>query len=247
MTTLSNEEEELARAAMEENERLHRMLHESANGGHTNDESGERNVERSDSIFSLRRRIDVLKGEIANLQNEIMASDVSGVETIHEFNRLQAKRAHLRNEIQGLRNIKIHQTPKVREANRLADDQQKLKRLSDEKNRVIKEEIRELKEQREKEMEQLYIALRKEAHLKDQLESTVLPLHIHDRQALKGAIALKDNTIQKLEEEIGRTRIARSNRHDRDENNEGDLARLRQEYIELCDNLQTLRRESGCM
>ncbi|KAH9582184.1 hypothetical protein LSM04_007139 [Trypanosoma melophagium] len=246
MTALSQDEEKLARAAIEENDKLRRLLNESTNESHANDYCNSTDKERADSIFSLRRRNELLKAEIADLQNQLVTSDVSAAETVHKFHRLQAKRAHLRNEVQGLRNIKMHQAPKVREANRFAGKQKQMKKSSDEANRATKNEIKMLKEMREKEMEQLHAAVRKEAHLKERVDCTFLPTHLRDRHALKAAIESKEKTIQKLESDIGKAQRKQENRNDYvGLSEENAIENLREEYNDLLETLKSLQRESN--
>ncbi|RNF13490.1 uncharacterized protein Tco025E_06164 [Trypanosoma conorhini] len=246
MTKLSEEEEKLARAAIEENDTLRLILQESAEGGCANEEATGPSADRVDSIFALKRGNDILKGEIADLQSQLDASDVSTAETVHKFNRLQNKRAHLRNETRSLENIANHQAPKVKEANRLALDQLAMKRSCDEKNRVSREEIKKLKEVREKEMEKLYATLRKEAHLKEQLENANLLLNSSDRQALKNAIVSKDKAIQMLEEDIERARNTQEKHTNYgSEYKEDSLAELRKEHDDLREQIQALQMVQG--
>ncbi|ORC93153.1 uncharacterized protein TM35_000024790 [Trypanosoma theileri] len=244
MTALTQDEEKLAKAAIEENEKLRRLLNEANNESRANDDYNGTDTERADSIFSLKRRNDILRGEIADLQNQLVASDVSAAETVHKYNRLQAKRAHLRNEVQGLRNIKMHQTPKVREANRFAGERMQMKKSSDEANRATKNEIKTLKEMREKEIEQLHVTMRKEAYLKERVDCTVLPTHLRDKHALKAAIDAKERTIKKLEYDIEIAQNRQGNRSNYGgHNEEKDIGKLREEYVKLQETLTTLQYE----
>ncbi|EAN82204.1 hypothetical protein C3747_73g8 [Trypanosoma cruzi] len=242
MSKLSEEEEKIARAALEENYILRQMLQETANGGCDDEEVSGTSVDKVDSIFALRRGNEILKGEIADLQSQIDASGVSAAETVHKFNQLQNKRAQLRNENRGLENIANHQAPKVKEVNRLVLNQLTMKRSCDEKNRVSKEEIKRLKDIREKEMEKLYVTLRKEAYLKEQLENANLASNSSDSQTLRNAILSKDKTIQKLEEDIERARTNQRKLSD-DENgySEDGLEKLRKEHDGLREQVQTLQ------
>ncbi|ESL08967.1 hypothetical protein TRSC58_03320 [Trypanosoma rangeli SC58] len=242
MSKLSEEEEKLARAALEENDTLRLILQESVRGGYPNDEATGMSGDRADSVFTLKRGNDILKGEIVALQCQLEASDVSAAETVHKFNRLQNKRAHLRNETRSLKNIANHQAPKVKEVNRLALDQLAMKRSCDEKNKALREEIKKLKNFRENGMERLYAALRREAHLKEQLENTNLALHSSDCQVLKGAILSKDKTIIMLKEDIEKARITQGKQTNYGNGyDEDSLAKLRKEHDDLCEQIQALQ------
>ncbi|RNF11831.1 hypothetical protein TraAM80_00665 [Trypanosoma rangeli] len=242
MPRLSEEEEKLARAALEENDTLRRILQDSPKGGYAHEEATVMSVDKADSVFTLKRGNDILKGEIVALQYQLDASDVSAAETVHKFNQLQSKRAHLRNETRSLENIANHQAPKVKEANRIVLNQLAMKRSCDEKNRALREEVKRLKEFREKGMERLYAALRKEAHLKEQLENTNLALHSSDCQVLKNAILSKDKTIRMLKEEIEKARITQGKQTNYgNEYYDDTLAKLRKEHDDLCEQIQALQ------
>ncbi|RNC39729.1 hypothetical protein TcCL_NonESM10882 [Trypanosoma cruzi] len=91
-------------------------------------------------------------------------------------------------------------------------------------------------------MEKLYVTLRKEAYLKEQLENANLASNSSDSQTLRNAILSKDKTIQKLEEDIERSRTNQRKPSD-DENgySEDSLAKLRKEHDSLREQVQTLQ------
>lgn len=241
MSELSDEEEKMAKAVLSEKNQLCRMLHDSIITEEAKKESRKSSQSTYDSIFLLRRGNDILRGEILELQTQLENCAVSAAETVFKFQRLREKRANLRNENQGLRNIMAHQTPKVQEANRFLAGQLTIKRLSDEKNCAAKEEIKRLKETREREMEQFYAASRREAYLKEQLACVSFPPQLRDSQALKTAIASKDRTIQRLEADIERARITKGNPQIFNKSgDEADMAKLRAEYDSLSERLQML-------
>ncbi|EAN77919.1 uncharacterized protein TEOVI_000651100 [Trypanosoma equiperdum] len=244
MTALSNEEMYVAKAAVEENKRLYKLL----NGLSKRDEIVEESAVANSNygIFSLQRRNEVLKNDINELENQLDDCDVGYTDTVLEYNRLKERRGHLRNETQSLRNILSHQFPKVREAERLEMERKKIKETSEEKNVEAKDEAKRLKEMKEKEMSQVSVLLRKETHLQEKLDKMILPLDTTDRQAIRSAISAADRTIQRLKVEINKYQSFRQpHQSTRADDADCGLAKLREEYYALREKLDMLHQDAS--
>nr|CCC93655.1 conserved hypothetical protein [Trypanosoma congolense IL3000] len=241
MTALSSEEVYVARAAVEENKRLCKLLCDLSRRDHVNEGIV---VEVGDSIFSLQRRNELLKNDISILESQLNEGDLGYTDTVLEYNRLREKRGHLRNETQSLRNILNNQTPKVREAERIQLERKKIMETSNEKNEGAKDETRRLKELREREMRRANTLLRREAYLQDKLDKMLLPLDPHDRRAIRAAISKCDRTIQKLKVEINRYQYGRpSHSNTKGDDLDGGLTKLKEEYYALRDRLDELNHD----
>ncbi|KAG8340878.1 hypothetical protein ERJ75_000968300 [Trypanosoma vivax] len=242
MTFLTSDEQCIARAAIEENRRLNMLIFESTESQHGNDDTEEE--KKVDSIYSLQRRNELLRGDVNDLQNQLMQCETCSLDVVSRFNRLNAKRANLRNETQSLRNIVMHQAPKVREAQRIERERQEMKKTSDEKNKEAKDESKRLRDRREKEIALVSVLLRRETLLREQLEEYLLPSQLNDRHIVRNVIAIKDKKIRKIEGDIKAVRNSqlRSQYIKRGEFQD-DVEKLKEEYHLLREKLAALRQE----
>ncbi|KAK7196712.1 hypothetical protein NESM_000610600 [Novymonas esmeraldas] len=187
-----------------------------------------------------RRRNIALQEEIAGLEGQLKELQMINVTDLqHEYTRLDNRRAHLLNEIAGLRRVLANQSKEVRRATRTVNDQHELRRQNNEHHASSNADIHMFREKRESLAKETQRLIAKERRLVTELES--LPAPGEDHEVVAGRLrednVKKDQTIARLEATL-KEEQKKSGAHPVEADPADDIQHLREEYVRLNDQVK---------
>ncbi|CAJ1037523.1 hypothetical protein Q4I32_007781 [Leishmania shawi] len=192
----------------------------------------------------MRRRNNALQDEIAELESQLRELQmINIIDLQHEYTRLDNRRAYLLNELAGLRRILANQRKDVKRATRTVNSQHELRRQNSVEHASSIEDIQMFREKRESLAKETQHLIAKERHLKSKLETLPAPGEDHEVVAsrLREDNEKKDYTIARLEATL-KEEQQKADAQFAEANSSDDIQRLREEYVQLNDQLRRSKR-----
>ncbi|EPY43716.1 hypothetical protein AGDE_00205 [Angomonas deanei] len=189
------------------------------------------------TVDRLKSQNKGIKQKITELERELVQlKSINIQELYHEYSRLSAKRNHLSNENAALANVLANQRRDVKKATKNVNSHQELRRTNAEKNAADKTDIQMFRERREALQKETSKLTKEEAKLEEELRS----MPAHQEQVETEVRLLKEDNFKKdrLIEQLGNDVHSKGGQQEAGETSDGDIAQLREEYVQLKEELK---------
>ncbi|GET93121.1 hypothetical protein, conserved [Leishmania tarentolae] len=191
----------------------------------------------------MRSRNSALQNEIAGLESQLKELRMVNVTDLqHKYTRLDNRRAYLLNEIAGLRRILANQSKDVKRATQTVNSQHELRRQNNEQHASSLDDIQMFRKKRESLAVETQRLIAKEHRLTKELET--LPVPGEDQEVAASRLRedneKKDHIIAQLEGSLKEKQL-RAGAQPLESNPVADIQHLREEYVQLNDQLKRRR------